>query len=80
MRLSAVLDVASFDRQTGIFDWTPSERQKGKHVIEFHSPDLPGPPRTVTIDVGPDSPVLMDLVSAATGIAVRLVWLVQWLR
>ena len=62
---------ASFDATTGSFEWIPSHRQKGTHTITFMATNSLGAAtsRTTTIEVGPEAPVLADLVNSATGSA-----------
>ena len=60
---------ASFDATTGSFEWKPSDRQKGTHTITFTATNSLGSAtsKTTTIEVGPEAPVLADLVNSATG-------------
>ena len=62
---------ASFDATTNSFAWTPSDRQKGIHTITFTAKNSVGSTTsgTTTIEVGPETPVLTDLVNSATGSA-----------
>jgi len=62
---------ASFDATTSSFEWRPSNRQKGTHTITFTATNSLGAAtsRTTTIEVGPEAPVLADLVNSATGSA-----------
>jgi hypothetical protein len=59
---------ASFDTLTGSFEWRPSDRQNGSHTITFTAMNSLGAAtsRTTTIEVGPEAPVLVDLVNSAT--------------
>jgi uncharacterized protein (TIGR03437 family) len=62
---------ASFDATTGSFEWTPSNRQKGAHTITFRGTNSLGAATSAatTIEVGPEAPVLDDVVNSATGSA-----------
>jgi uncharacterized protein (TIGR03437 family) len=62
---------ASFDATTGSFEWRPSNRQKGSHRITFTATNSLGAAtsKSTIIEVGPEAPVVDDLVNSATGSA-----------
>jgi uncharacterized protein (TIGR03437 family) len=62
---------ASFDAASSRCEWTPSNRQKGRHTITFTATNSVGSATsgTTTIEVGPETPVLTDVVNSASGLA-----------
>jgi len=62
-------DGSWFDATTGSFEWTPSKRQTGSYTITFAGTSTVGATtsRPTSIEVGPDAPVLSELVNSATG-------------